>query len=110
MAISYIESSDLTNNIDAVMSILNHIYNTMIYAEINTKSDFCSVCKYDGEIKIIDEDGELKWECPNCGNRDTSKMSVARRTCGYIGSNFWNQGRTQEIRDRFVHLDNHEVN
>lgn len=109
-AISYIESSDLTNNIDAVMSILNHIYNTMIYAEINTKSDFCSVCKYDGEIKIIDEDGELKWECPNCGNRDKSKMSVARRTCGYIGSNFWNQGRTQEIRDRFVHLDNHEVN
>lgn len=80
-----------------------------MYAELNTKSDYCQVCGYDGEIKVIDEDNKLVWECPNCGNRDTSKLNVARRTCGYIGTNFWNQGRTQEINERYVHLDNHTM-
>ena len=106
-AISYIECSDLTNNIDAVMEVINFIYNNIMYAELNTKSDYCQVCGYNGEIKIVDKDGRLDWECPNCGNTDHSKMNVARRTCGYIGTNFFNQGRTDEIRNRYVHLDDH---
>ena len=107
-AISYIECTDLTYNIDAVLEVIQFIYNNIMYAELNTKSDYCQVCGYDGEIKIVDEDGELIWECPNCGNRDKNKMNVARRTCGYIGSNFWNKGRTEEIAERYVHLDDHE--
>ena len=103
-AISYAECSDLSKNTAAVMAILRHIYNTMVYAELNTKSDYCQVCGYDGEIKIIDKDGKLEWQCPNCGNMDKNKMNVARRTCGYIGTNFWNQGRTEEIKERYVHL------
>ena len=106
-AISYIECADLTNNIPAVLEIIKFIYNTIMYAELNTKSDYCQVCGYDGEIKIIDENNTLDWECPNCGNRDHTKMNVARRTCGYIGTNFFNQGRTDEIRNRYVHLDDH---
>lgn len=107
-AISYIETADLTNNTEAVIEVLKHIYNNIMYAELNTKSDYCQECGYDGEIKIItDNDGKLIWECPNCGNRDQDKMNVARRTCGYIGSHFWNAGRTEEIKDRYVHLDNH---
>ena len=107
-AISYIETADLTNNTEAVIEVLKHIYNNIMYAELNTKSDYCQECGYDGEIKIItDDDGKLIWECPNCGNRDQDKMNVARRTCGYIGSHFWNAGRTEEIKDRYVHLDNH---
>ena len=108
-AISYIECADLTHNVQAVLNIIKFIYDNIMYAELNTKSDYCQVCGYDGEIKIIDENGELIWECPNCKNRDHSKMNVARRTCGYIGSNFWNDGRTDEIAHRFVHLDNHEI-
>ena len=108
-AISYIECADLTHNIQAVLNIIKFIYDNIMYAELNTKSDYCQVCGYDGEIKIIDENGELIWECPNCKNRDHNKMNVARRTCGYIGSNFWNDGRTDEIAHRFVHLDNHEI-
>lgn len=108
-AISYIECADLTHNVRAVLNIIKFIYDNIMYAELNTKSDYCQVCGYDGEIKIIDENGELIWECPNCKNRDHSKMNVARRTCGYIGSNFWNDGRTDEIAHRFVHLDNHEI-
>lgn len=107
--ISYIECANLTNNIDSVLEVIQFIYNNILYAELNTKSDYCQVCGYDGEIEIIDENGKLKWRCPNCGNEDQSKMNVARRTCGYIGTQFWNQGRTQEIKDRYVHLDNHEV-
>lgn len=103
-AISYIECSDLTDNIDAVMEVLKYIYDTMVYAELNTKSDYCQVCGYEGEIKIIDKDGKLEWQCPNCGNTDKSKLDVTRRTCGYLGSNFWNQGRTEEIKERYVHL------
>lgn len=108
-AISYVECADLTHNVQAVLNIIKFIYDNIMYAELNTKSDYCQVCGYDGEIKIIDENGELIWECPNCKNRDHSKMNVARRTCGYIGSNFWNDGRTDEIAHRFVHLDNHEI-
>ena len=108
-AISYVESADLTKNLDVVLDIIKFIYDNIMYAEINTKSDYCQVCGYDGEIKIIDENNKLGWECPNCGNRDQSKMNVARRVCGYIGTNFFNQGRTDEIRNRFVHLDNHEA-
>lgn len=108
-AISYIECADLTHNVQAVLNIIKFIYDNIMYAELNTKSDYCQVCGYDGEVKIIDENGELIWECPNCKNRDHSKMNVARRTCGYIGSNFWNDGRTDEIAHRFVHLDNHEI-
>ena len=108
-AISYIECADMTHNIPAVLDIIKFIYDNIMYAELNTKSDYCHICGYDGEIKIIDEDGKLTWECPNCGNRDQSKMNVARRTCGYIGTNFWNTGRTDEINNRYVHLDNHEV-
>ena len=106
-AISYIECSDLTNNVDAVLEVIKFIYDNIMYAELNTKSDYCQVCGYDGEIKIIDKDGKLDWQCPNCGNTDHSKMNVARRTCGYIGTNFFNQGRTDEIRNRYVHLDDH---
>lgn len=108
-AISYIECADLTNNVDAILEVLDFIYDNIMYAELNTKSDYCQVCGYDGEIKIIDEDGELIWECPNCHNRDHNKMNVARRTCGYIGTNFWNGGRTEEIAERVVHLDDHEL-
>ncbi len=108
-AISYIECADLTHNIPAVLDVLKFIYNNIMYAELNTKSDYCQVCGYDGEIKIIDKDGKLDWQCPNCGNVDHDKMNVARRTCGYIGTNFWNRGRTDEINNRVVHLDNHEV-
>ncbi|MBQ3932464.1 MAG: anaerobic ribonucleoside-triphosphate reductase [Lachnospiraceae bacterium] len=104
-AISYVEVPDLQDNLDAVMSVMRYIYDNIMYAELNTKSDFCQVCGYDGEIKIVnDADGKLVWECPNCGNRDQDKMNVARRTCGYIGTQYWNQGRTQEIRDRVLHL------
>ena len=103
-AISYVEVPDMKSNIDAVLSLLNYIYDNIMYAEINTKSDFCQVCGYDGEIRIVEDDGKLVWECPHCKNRDQAKMNVARRTCGYIGTQFWNQGRTQEIRDRVLHL------
>ena len=103
-AISYVEVPNMQHNIPAVLSVMQFIYDNIMYAELNTKSDYCQVCGYDGEIKIVEDNGKLVWECPNCGNRDQSKMNVARRTCGYIGSNFWNQGRTQEIRDRVVHL------
>ena len=103
-AISYVEVPDLTNNIPAVLEVIKFIYNNIQYGEINTKSDYCHECGYDGEIAIVEEDGKLLWECPNCGNRDQTKMSVARRTCGYIGTQFWNQGRTQEIKDRVQHL------
>ena len=108
-AISYIECCDMTNNIEAVLDVIKFIYENIMYAELNTKSDYCQVCGYDGEIKIIDENNELIWECPNCGNRDTSKLNVARRTCGYIGTNFWNKGRTQEIQERYVHFDDHSL-
>lgn len=108
-AISYVEVPNLQNNIAAVLAILKHIYNTILYAELNTKSDLCEVCGYDGEIKIVqDESGKLVWECPKCGNRDQSKRHVARRTCGYIGTQFWNQGRTQEIKDRVLHVSINE--
>ncbi len=104
-AISYVEVPNMQNNLDAVLSIMQFIYDNIMYAELNTKSDFCQVCGFDGEIKIVtDEDGKLIWECPNCGNRDQNKMNVARRTCGYIGTQFWNQGRTQEIRERVLHV------
>ena len=104
-AISYIEVPNMQTNIPAVLAVLQYIYENIMYAELNTKSDFCEVCGYDGEIKIIeDETGKLVWECPNCGNRDQDKLFVARRTCGYIGTQFWNQGRTQEIKDRVLHL------
>ena len=107
-AISYIECADLTNNTKAILLVMQFIYDNIMYAELNTKSDYCQVCGYDGEIKIIDKNGELIWECPKCGNRDKNKMNVARRTCGYIGSNFWNKGRTEEIAERYVHLDDHK--
>ena len=104
-AISYVEVPDMQNNIPAVLSVMRYIYDIIMYAELNTKSDYCGVCGYDGEIQIIEDDsGKLIWECPNCGNRDQNTMSVARRTCGYIGTQFWNQGRTQEIKDRVLHL------
>ncbi len=103
-AISYIEVPNMQDNIEAVLNVIKFIYDNIMYAELNTKSDYCQVCGYDGEIQIVEEDGKLIWECPNCHNRDQTKMNVARRTCGYIGSNFWNQGRTQEIKDRVLHL------
>lgn len=104
-AISYIEVPNMTDNIPAVLSVIRYIYENIMYAELNTKSDYCQVCGYDGEIKIVkDDSGKLVWECPRCGNRDQTKMNVARRTCGYIGTNFWNQGRTQEIDERVLHL------
>ena len=104
-AISYVEVPDMENNIPAVISVMQYIYDNIMYAELNTKSDYCQVCGYNGQIQIItDDDGKLVWECPNCGNRDQDKMNVARRTCGYIGTQFWNQGRTQEIKERVLHL------
>ncbi len=103
-AISYIEVPNMQDNLEAVMSVLQFIYDNIMYAELNTKSDYCQCCGYDGEIRIVEDDGKLVWECPKCGNRDQSKLNVARRTCGYIGTQFWNQGRTQEIRDRVLHL------
>ena len=103
-AISYVEVPNMQNNIPAVMSVIRHIYDNIMYAELNTKSDYCQCCGYDGEIAIVEDDGKLVWECPNCGNRDQAKLNVARRTCGYIGSQFWNQGRTQEIKERVLHL------
>lgn len=106
-AISYIECADLNSNVDAVIQVLKFIYDNIMYAELNTKSDYCQACGYNGEIKIVDENNSLVWECPACGNRDKDKMNVARRTCGYIGTNYWNQGRTDEIANRYVHLDDH---
>ena len=103
-AISYVEVPNMQNNIDAVLEVMQFIYDNIMYAELNTKSDYCQVCGYDGEIKIVEDDGKLVWECPKCGNRDQNKLNVARRTCGYIGTQFWNQGRTQEIKDRVLHL------
>ena len=103
-AISYVEVPNMQNNIPAGLAVMQYIYDNIMYAELNTKSDYCQVCGYDGEIQIVEEDGKLLWECPHCHNRDQSKMNVARRTCGYIGTQFWNQGRTQEIRDRVLHL------
>ena len=103
-AISYVEVPNMQDNLEAVMSVLQFIYDNIMYAELNTKSAYCQVCGYDGEIKIVEDDGKLVWECPKCGNRDQNKLNVARRTCGYIGTQFWNQGRTQEIKDRVLHL------
>ena len=104
-AISYVEVPNMQNNIPAVLELMKYIYDNIMYAELNTKSDYCQVCGYDGEMQIVtDNDGKLVWECPNCRNRDQSKMNVARRTCGYIGTQFWNQGRTQEIKERVLHL------
>ena len=103
-AISYVEVPNMQDNLEAVMSVLQFIYDNIMYAELNTKSDYCQVCGYDGEIKIVEDDGKLVWECPKCGNRDQNKLNVARRTCGYIGTQFWNQGRTQAIKDRVLHL------
>ena len=103
-AISYVEVPNMQDNLKAVIRVMQYIYDNIMYAELNTKSDYCQVCGYDGEIKIVEDDGKLVWECPNCGNRDQEKMNVARRTCGYIGTQFWNQGRTEEIRERVLHL------
>ncbi len=103
-AISYVEVPNMQNNIDGVLAVMQFIYDNIMYAELNTKSDYCQVCGYDGEISIVEDDGKLVWECPNCHNRDQNKLNVARRTCGYIGTQFWNQGRTQEIKERVLHL------
>ncbi|MBR2682374.1 MAG: anaerobic ribonucleoside-triphosphate reductase [Atopobiaceae bacterium] len=103
-AISYVEVPNMQDNLGAVIKVMQYIYDNIMYAELNTKSDYCQCCGYDGEIQVVEDDGKLVWECPNCGNRDQSKMNVARRTCGYIGTQFWNQGRTEEIRDRVLHL------
>ena len=104
-AISYVEVPNLLNNIPAVLSVMKYIYDNIMYAELNTKSDYCQVCAYDGEIQIVeDENKKLIWKCPKCGNTDQSKMNVTRRTCGYIGTNFWNEGRTEEIKERVLHL------
>ncbi|MDM8271088.1 anaerobic ribonucleoside-triphosphate reductase [Thermophilibacter provencensis] len=103
-AISYVEVPNMQDNLEAVISVMQYIYDHIMYAELNTKSDYCQVCGFDGEIQIVEDDGKLVWECPHCGNRDQSKMNVARRTCGYIGTQFWNQGRTEEIKDRVLHL------
>lgn len=103
-AISYVEVPNMQDNIPAVLAIIKHIYDNIMYAELNTKSDYCQVCGYDGEMQIKGDSRHLYWECPNCGNHDEHKLNVARRTCGYIGTNFWNQGRTQEIKDRVLHL------
>jgi ribonucleoside-triphosphate reductase len=104
-AVSYVEVPNMTGNIDAVLSVMQFIYDHIMYAELNTKSDYCQVCGYDGEIQIsTDPHGKLVWRCPSCGNEDQNKMNVARRTCGYIGTNFWNQGRTQEIQERVLHM------
>jgi ribonucleoside-triphosphate reductase len=104
-AVSYVEVPNMQNNIDAVLAVMQHIYDNIMYAELNTKSDYCQQCGFDGEIQIAsDKEGKLIWRCPNCGNTDEDTMNVARRTCGYIGTQFWNQGRTQEIRERVLHL------
>jgi ribonucleoside-triphosphate reductase len=103
-AISYVEVPNMQQNIPAVIEVMRFIYDNIMYAELNTKSDYCHVCGYEGEIEIVKEDGKLIWRCPNCGNEDQTKMNVARRTCGYIGSQYWNQGRTQEIKERVLHL------
>ena len=103
-AISYIEVPNMQDNLQAVIRVMQYIYDHIMYAELNTKSDYCQECGYDGEIMIVEDDGKLVWECPHCGNRDQEKLNVARRTCGYIGTQFWNQGRTEEIRDRVLHL------
>ncbi len=110
-AISYIETADMTNNIKAVEEVMQFIYENIMYAELNTKSDYCQVCGYDGEIQLIDKDNKLIWHCPNCGNEDPRKMNVTRRTCGYLGTatNGWNQGRLGDIHDRYVHMSDHEV-
>ena len=109
-AISYIECSNLDRNIDAVLAVIKYIYDNIMYAELNTKSDYCHECGYSGEIEIVSDEktGKLVWRCPNCGNTNQRKMNVARRTCGYIGANFWNQGRTEEIKNRYVHLGGNE--
>jgi ribonucleoside-triphosphate reductase len=103
-AISYVEVPNMQDNIPAVLSIIRFIYDNIMYAELNTKSDYCQACGYNGEIQIVEDDGKLVWECPKCGNRDQNMLNVARRTCGYIGTQFWNQGRTQEIKERVLHL------
>ena len=103
-AISYVEVPNMQNNLEAVMEVIRCIYDNIMYAELNTKSDYCQVCGFDGEIEIRDEGGKLVWTCPQCGNQDQDKMNVARRTCGYIGTQYWNQGRTQEIKERVLHL------
>ena len=103
-AISYIEVPNMQDNLNAVLEVMKFIYDNIMYAELNTKSDYCHECGFDGEIRIVEDGNKLVWECPNCGNRDENKLNVARRTCGYIGSQFWNQGRTAEIRDRVLHL------
>ena len=103
-AISYVEVPNMQDNLKAVIRVMQYIYDNIMYAELNTKSDYCQVCGFDGEIQIVEDDGKLVWECPHCGNRDQEKLNVARRTCGYIGTQFWNQGRTQEIKDRVLHL------
>ncbi|MBD9213905.1 MAG: anaerobic ribonucleoside-triphosphate reductase, partial [Senegalimassilia anaerobia] len=103
-AISYVEVPNMQDNLKAVIRVMQYIYDNIMYAELNTKSDYCQECGYDGEIQIVEDDGKLVWECPKCGNRDQEKLNVARRTCGYIGTQFWNQGRTQEIKDRVLHL------
>ena len=103
-AISYVEVPNMQGNLEAVLQLMQYIYDHIMYAELNTKSDYCQECGYDGEIQIVEDDGKLVWECPNCGNRDQNKLNVARRTCGYIGTQFWNQGRTQEIKERVLHL------
>lgn len=107
-AVSYVEVGDLTQNVEVALQIIKFIYENIMYAELNTKSDYCMDCGYDGEIKIIKENDELIWECPNCGNRNHDTLNVARRTCGYIGLQFWNEGRTQEIDERVLHIDNQE--
>lgn len=103
-AISYVEVPDLQHNLESVLELIRFIYDNIMYAELNTKSDYCQKCGFDGEIRIVEEDGKLIWQCPKCGNTDQASMNVARRTCGYIGTQYWNQGRTQEIRDRVLHL------
>ncbi len=103
-AISYVEVPNMQQNLEAVMQVIRFIYDNIMYAELNTKSDYCQVCGWDGEIEIVEQDGKLVWTCPQCGNQDQDKMNVARRTCGYIGTQFWNQGRTQEIKERVMHL------
>ena len=103
-AISYVEVPDMKGNIEAVLAVVRFIYDNIIYAELNTKSDYCQKCGWDGEMQIVEQDGKLVWKCPQCGNTDQATMNVARRTCGYIGTQFWNQGRTQEIRERVLHL------
>ena len=108
-AISYVEVPNMQHNIEAVLQVMQFIYDNIMYAELNTKSDYCHICEYDGEILIQEKDGKLVWRCPNCGNEDQTKMNVARRTCGYIGTQFWNQGRTQEIKERVLHLSGDSV-